>query len=146
MPDFVQKSELQRLWQSGRGKKCLIENVNELVNHIVIREAEKLIHENKHLAKKPSKFDDEIEEIEDLEDFNSSGKGFHFNNRPAITKSTAVQPLSNKKPVVLNAVTPLNIEPKGRDSKTYSKKIGFADEFDDDWDESSRKHGDDPKQ
>ena len=71
-----------------------------------MREAERLIDENKHRTKKPSKFDDEIEEIEDLEDFNSSGKGFHFNNQPN-AKPTLVQPLSNKKPVALNAVTPL---------------------------------------
>ena len=112
-----------------------------------MREAERLIDENKHRAKKPSEFENEIEEIEDLEDFNLSGKGFHFNNQPA-SKPTLIQPPSNKKPVALNAVTPLtNIAlPQERDTKTYGKKIGFADEFDDDWDESGRKHSDDPNQ
>ena len=106
-----------------------------------MREAEKIIEDNKHLVQNDddSQYDDEVEEMEDL---NASEKGFHFNSKPASSKPTLVQPLSNKKPAALSAVTPLNIGPQGGDSKTYGKKIGFTDDFDDDWDETSRKQED----
>lgn len=48
IPDFVLNSELQDYWSDGRGKAVLIDNIEELVEQLVMREAEALIEQNEH--------------------------------------------------------------------------------------------------
>ena len=45
--DLVKNSDLARHWKSGRGASVL-DNVEKLIDHIIIREAELLIKEKKN--------------------------------------------------------------------------------------------------
>jgi len=100
----------------------------------------------------------DIEEFEDLDD---SGKGFHFFGQPN-KKPSAAPMIANKhfppslgqkhSPPALalgnDKITPLTNMPvsgHGRKSSSYGKKIGFDDDFDDDWDDTDRKN-EQPKQ
>ena len=44
---MVKNSDLARLWKTGRGAKVL-DNVERLIDHIIIREAELLVKEKKN--------------------------------------------------------------------------------------------------
>ena len=91
----MKNSELQRIWTNGKGKAVLIDNVEDLVERLLMRETEALIAENSQniqkaesgkASKKMARFefgnDDDLEEIEDLTAMNASGGGFHFNKQP----------------------------------------------------------------
>ena len=44
--DVVKDSELERLWRTGRGAKVL-DNIEKLIDHIIVREAGLLVKEKK---------------------------------------------------------------------------------------------------
>ena len=90
---------------------------------------------------------DEIEEFEDLDDLDDGNKGgFQFFAQPK-SKVNNAGPISAPKQgapagLGLNSVTPLmNVGggQGGRKSSSYGKKIGFSDDFDDDWDSNDNK-------
>lgn len=92
---------------------------------------------------------DEIEEFEDLDDLDDGNKpssGFQlFNAQPKASKvvSGGQLPVPKLGGLGLNSVTPLTTNALGgskggRKSTSYGKKIGFSDDFDDDWDESEK--------
>ena len=148
---LVKNSDLQQLWQRGRGKQAIIQNVDELVERLIMREAHKLIDQNKAAPKSKNNkkmfgndMIDGLDEIEDLDDMDDD-KGFHFFGQP--NKQPKAGPtLGGQKhsPPALalgpEKVTPLtNMAPaNGRKSSSYGKKIGFTDDFDDDWDDTER--------
>ena len=134
-----------------------------------MREAQKLIDQNGKSAMIPSKKPDNksnrfmkndildgLDEIEDLDDLEVSGKGFHFYGAGGNQKQPQAGPtiVANKSPMGSLAqkkhsppalalgpekVTPLtNMAGNGRKSSSYGKKIGFDDDFDDDWDDTDR--------
>ena len=86
VPSFVKKSELQQLWNNGKGSAKIADNVERLVESLIMREAELLIEQNKHRAKKTATFKhvnhgiDDLDEIEDLEDIDVGGGGLQFYN------------------------------------------------------------------
>ena len=108
LEDQIQKqNELHSLWQRGRGAKSIINNVEAIVERMIMREAEKLIDQNRDSAmvvpiKRPSNYKhnkvmsndilDGLDEIEDLEDLDASGKGFHFYGAGANQKQPQAGP------------------------------------------------------
>ena len=105
----MEKSDLQKLWQPGKGKAVCIDNVEELVEQLLLRETEKLIKENKHLANKrkpPTLIDDGLDEIEMLEELDDNQGLQFYGSKPKPKPNLA--PVSSK-PFTLGSVNPIGL-------------------------------------